>query len=257
MDISKNSYNSDITSLYNSLKSEENSRNTILSIMQKFAESNDDIDINSVDNVKNFLDNLKSSLDLCNQNIDTLKRILKEVDEISIMPESVEAPKPSEQTEPEIIPTNSKVEQQVGFTPVENTLIISEVHQNVILPYKLIEINNYLEDKPDYYSSIKDVVYKKYTLPLKQFKNPFISRFRESFRLIRNKEKGAIRDAFDLGIELMFNYNLHPAIISACKNLDELDIYLDYLESGETNKFDIFNVVFEMMPTVVKKKHQF
>ena len=56
--------------------------------------------------------------------------------------------------------------------------------------------------------------------------------------------------AFDLGTELLFNYNLHPAIISACRNLDELDIYLDYLENNETENFKCFSIIFEIPPVV-------
>lgn len=54
-------------------------------------------------------------------------------------------------------------------------------------------------------------------------------------------------------MELLFNYNLHPAIISACKNIDELDIYLDYLENNETDKFNCFNIKFEIAPSISKK----
>ena len=73
---------------------------------------------------------------------------------------------------------------------------------------------------------------------------------------MRKKEKASISDSFELGFELMFNYNLHPAIIAACKNLDELDIYLDYLETGETNNFDCFEIIFELPPAVVNKKQK-
>ncbi len=71
--------------------------------------------------------------------------------------------------------------------------------------------------------------------------------------MIRNKEKKSIIEAFDLGIKLTFNYNLHPAIITACSTLDELDIYLDYLENNETDKFDCFKITFEIAPVVSKK----
>ena len=138
---------------------------------------------------------------------------------------------------------------------VEKTLIVSETSGNVILPYEISKLNGLLENGK--YSTIDEIINQEYTLPISMFKNPFIARFREAFKLMRNKEKNSIKEAFDLGTELMFNYNLHPAIISACKNLDELDIYLDYLENGETNKFDCFKVVFELPPAVVKQKNPF
>ena len=92
------------------------------------------------------------------------------------------------------------------------------------------------------------------TLPISMFKNPFISRFKEAFKLMREREHASIADGIELGLELMFNDKLHPAVITACKTLDELDIYLDYLESGQTNKFNCFKVIFDLSPAVIKKK---
>lgn len=139
----------------------------------------------------------------------------------------------------------------------ENTLIVSEMSGKVILPYDMSKVKELYENNPNKYSSIDDVIEKKYTLPVEMYKNTFVSRFKEAFKLMRNKERASIAEAFELGFELMFNYNLHPAIISACKNLDELDIYLDYLESGKTSKFDCFKVVFELPPAIVKQKNPF
>lgn len=135
---------------------------------------------------------------------------------------------------------------------VENTLIVSEIKGKVFLPYTLSCLNDTLKNNPDKYSSIEDIIEKEYTLPYELFKNPAIARFKEAFKLMRLKEKQSIRKSFDLGMELLFNYNLHPAIISACKNLDELDIYLDYLETNETDKFKCFDIKFEIAPTLKK-----
>ena len=137
---------------------------------------------------------------------------------------------------------------------VENTLIISEKKGKIFLPYTLSLLNDILMDNPEKYSSIEDVIEKEFTLPFESFKNPAIARFREAFKLIRKKEKESVKDAFDLGMELLFNYDLHPAIISGCKNIDELDIYLDYLETNEIDKFDCFKIVFDVAPVVVKSK---
>ena len=79
------------------------------------------------------------------------------------------------------------------------------------------------------------------------------ARFREAFNLIRYKEKGSIFSALDLGLELMFKYNLNPIIIAACRNLDELDIYLDCLDENELSDFKCFEVRFEVNPNLVNK----
>lgn len=130
----------------------------------------------------------------------------------------------------------------------ENTLIISETKGKVFLPYTIKLLNNTLKNNPDKYTSIEDVVEKEYTLPIDMFKNPTLARFREGFKLIRKKEKRSIVEAFDLGMELTFNYNLHPAIICACKTLSELDLYLDYLDNKENGKFDCFKIIFDVPP---------
>lgn len=152
------------------------------------------------------------------------------------------------------LPIDANLIQDVDITNyVENTLIISESKGNVFLPYTLSTLNTILKQNPDKYSSIQDIINQEYSLPFEIFKNPAVARFREAFKLMRKKEKSSIKEAFDLSMELFFNYNLHPAIISACRNSDELDIYLDYLENNETHKFDCFKIVFDMAPALIKK----
>lgn len=126
----------------------------------------------------------------------------------------------------------------------ENTLIISEISQTVLLPYKKSDLDN-LEDTS---VNKNDFIKKKYIVPIENYKSPVLSRFREAFKLMRNIEKKSIIEAIDLGIELSLNSKLHPAIISACRNLSELDIYLDYLDSNQTDKFDCFSIKFEVTP---------
>ena len=53
-------------------------------------------------------------------------------------------------------------------------------------------------------------------------------------------------------MELMFKYNLNPIIIAGCRNLDELDIYLDCLDENELNDFKCFEIKFEVMPKTIK-----
>lgn len=134
---------------------------------------------------------------------------------------------------------------------LENTLVISETQGKVILPYTIDNLNLILKENTKY-KNINEIIEDEFVIPYTNFKNPIFSRFKEAFKLIRYKEHGSIKDAFDLGMELLLNYNLHPAIISACKNIDELDIYLDYLENNETDKFDCFDIKFEI-PLSIKK----
>lgn len=168
--------------------------------------------------------------------------------QVEIKPTEIEKPQIANEINSTVTaPTDCKAEFK------ENTLIISETKGKVILPYNISELEEILKSNSDKYSSIEEIIEKDYTLSFDLFKNLSIARFREAFKLVRTIEKKSIKAAFDLGMELLFNYNLHPAIIAACKNLDELDIYLDYLENNETDKFDCFKIVFEIAPVISKK----
>lgn len=137
-----------------------------------------------------------------------------------------------------------------------NTLIISEKEQKAYLPYFYSEIEYIYQTSNNQYQTLQDVINKLYIVPLNRFKNSAISRFKESFHLIRDKEKGSITKALDLGLELMFKYELNPIIIAACRTLDELDIYLDCLEENELYDFTCFKINFEVMPRLIKNKKE-
>jgi len=135
---------------------------------------------------------------------------------------------------------------------VEDTLIISGNKGKVILPYKLEEVNKIMERHPKKYKSPQDVIDALYTKPNKYYKNTAKARFREAFKLVSEREKGSLRKALDLGVELFFNYNVHPAVISACKNINELDVYLSCLEYNELDDFHFFKIIFNSVPAIVK-----
>lgn len=141
--------------------------------------------------------------------------------------------------------SNNSIENNDLIYP-ENTLIISEISKTVLLPYKKSELDN-LEDVS---VNKNDLIREKYVVPIEKYKSPALSRFREAFKLMRNIEKKSMIEAIDLGIELSLNSKLHPAIISACRNLNELDIYLDYLDSNQTYKFNCFSIKFEITPSL-------
>lgn len=130
-----------------------------------------------------------------------------------------------------------------------NTLIISEKSKKVFLPYKESEVNSYLQQYPDQYRSFEDVVNKEFILPIENYiKNFVVSRFRETYTLIRDREAKSIMDALKYSVELMFKRNLNPAIIAACKTQAQLENYLDCLERGHLEQFEDFKIVFEVNP---------
>ena len=240
----------------------------LLGDIEKIVNSSNNVDIKYSDAVIKILEDLKNSLELCNKNIDLLQDVKKE---IQIDPEGT-------YDYSETLATVSKntltvvtflhslldftefdfsdnsstdIEKETNIENInlnENTLIISELSGKVILPYTKNDLEN-IKAK-DIQKNYDKIIQENYTLPIDLFKIPFVARFREAFKLARFKEHKSIKFAFDLGTELLFNYNLHPAIISACRNLDELDIYLDYLENNETENFKCFSIIFEIPPTV-------
>ena len=133
---------------------------------------------------------------------------------------------------------------------IENTLVISEVQQRVILPYNINTVKEILLNDPQGYSSLQGVVNKIYTRSIDYYKFSAISRFKEAYKLVREREKGSKAKAFGLAFELLLNYNLHPAIITACKTLDELDVYLACLADNTLEDFNFFERKYEIPPAI-------
>ena len=131
------------------------------------------------------------------------------------------------------------------------TLVISEEDGKVYLPYTKEEIKQ--EAQQNKGTKISELIENNYILPLDNYKNSIRARFREGYNLMYKREGKSKKSAILLGIELMFETNLHPAIISACKNLEELDIYLDCLEDNELEKFSCFKIIYKSLPTLRKK----
>ena len=127
----------------------------------------------------------------------------------------------------------------------ENVLLVSEKNKNVVLPYSTVELEIFFSDHPEKYSSIQDIIDKEYTLPLKYYKHAAISRFKEAFYLARKKSKLSFLKSLSLANEVFFNSNLNPAIITACRNVDELYIYLSCLDYNALDKFNCFKIVYD------------
>lgn len=153
------------------------------------------------------------------------------------------------------ISTPNKLVEQTSINTVDedieenNTLLISEKSNRVVLPYSKKEILLYLEQYPDEYRSAKDVINKEFIFPLDYYiKHPVVARFRESYSLIRDRESKSIIDAFKFAVDIMFNYDLNPAIIAACKTQDQLENYLSCLERKKLDEFTDFEIKFEISP---------
>lgn len=206
---------------------------------KKFDTSTAEILKNDVD-IEKFIHSM-SSLDISEYiSIDNLD-ILTNADSADTGSTIVQEPKKATRKKKDTVSLN------------ENTLTISETSGLVTLPYKVADLKKALRNEPEKYASLSDVILSQYTVPLRDYRFSAISRFKEAYKLVINKEHGSKKEALSLATELLTNYNLHPAVIAACKNLNELDVYLSCLEFNELEDFHFFKIVYEALPVMVKK----
>ena len=148
---------------------------------------------------------------------------------------------------------SEEIKQQNNDNLLENTLIISELSGKVVLPYTIEKLNK-IKEQNTVYKNMNEIIEKEFTIPLSHYKYAPISRFKEGMQLALKRSNLKYIKALSLGAELLVNYNLHPAIITACQNIDELDIYLSCLEDDQLYKINLFDIKFEVLPQVSKIK---
>lgn len=135
------------------------------------------------------------------------------------------------------------------YSENNNTLLISEKSNRIYLPYTKEEIINYIEKNPDKYKSFDEVVEKKYIFSSDYFlKHPVFSRFKETYSLIHDKESKSSIEALKSAIDVMFNYNLNPAIIASCKTITQFNNYISCLSKNNLEDFTDFEIKYEVTP---------
>ena len=125
-------------------------------------------------------------------------------------------------------------------------LVISEKDKQVYLPYYAEDLKEDMRNNE--YTSYDELIQDNYVIPLKYYKNQSVARFKEGFRLMREKEYESFKTAFSFGFKLMHNYKLHPAVITACNSYEELDYFLECLEKDDVESFNLFKVRFDVPP---------
>lgn len=137
-----------------------------------------------------------------------------------------------------------EVEHQVKGN---DTLLISEKEEKVFLPYTIDELNQYLCSYPQEYKGYEDVIEKEFVLPLDGFvRNQSVSRFKETYHLVRNKEMRSMIEAMKVSSKLMFQYDVNPAVIAACKSKKELNQYMHCIEQNKLEDFSCFKIKFDL-----------
>lgn len=137
------------------------------------------------------------------------------------------------------------------------TLVISEIKNKVFLPYTKTEIEYFLKNEDNNYLSSVDVVENEFTRSFDSYKHQYSCRYKETYELLTKKENLSLKEKIDLASEMCLKKYLHPAIISACKNLNELNVYLDCLDKNELDDFKIFNIKYEITPMITEGKIYF
>lgn len=204
--------------------------------------------------IEEYNSEFTDKIDVIYKNTNNIEKFIHKISKIDLpklLAEFNKKEKISKQEENDSITISS---DELNSSFIENTLVISETQGKVILPYKLADIKDILLDNPDKYTSIEDVIQKLFTKPISNYKIPSLARFKETYKLMVEKEKSSKIQALSLASELFSNFNLHPAIITACNSLDELDIYLACLEDNTLEDFHFFDIKYEIPPAIVKVK---
>lgn len=245
------------------IKSNNNSENVsskyLSEAIQVLSKSNDNI--NYIKELSTILDNInlarKTPVKQYNKKFSSyMDKIYGNTSQIEDFIHNISISDLSEILEEQNLAQEQKINEEASFISsqeldssfVENTLIISSIQNKVVLPYTINNIYKTLSSQTDL-TSINDVIEKVYTKSLRNYRFPAFARFREGYRLMVSKEKKSKFEAILYATELFTNYNLHPAIITACENQEQLDIYLSCLEDDKLSEFRFFNIKFEIPPS--------
>ena len=221
-----------------------------ITILKKILEDLDEIEVTSESlemKVEKYNNDFKENIDLIYTSTEIIEKFVHKINTIDLMELAKDLTVDKEKEETDTI--NGR---DLEISYIENTLVISEEQKKVILPYTINKVKEILLNNTKEYFSLQDVIDKVYTKPISYYKFSAIARFREAYKLIKEKEKGSKAKALELAFEMLLNYNLHPAIITACENLNQLDVYLACLEDNTLEEFEFFDIKYEI-PLAISK----
>ncbi|MBO5478398.1 MAG: hypothetical protein J6A04_01570 [Clostridia bacterium] len=143
------------------------------------------------------------------------------------------------------------VYQKYEMDEIEDNLElrVSERHKRVYLPYTKAEIESFLNNYPEEYKTPQDVISQEFITDISIYnKHPVLARFREAYSLSRNKEMKSAIDSLKFAMDIMFRSDINPTIIAAVKSQQQLNSYIECLESNKLENFKYFNIIFEVNP---------
>ena len=212
-------------SLTSTLDIQKNLNKQILIFIKNFmANVTFSFDINPNDEAFFYLNESTNALSKSNSNITILKRLLEDIENIKIINENLEEDVEKynndfkenidsiytstetiekfvhkiNTTDLSELAKNLTIENEIDskdtisgkdleMSYIENTLIISEEQKKVILPYTINKVKEILFNNKEY-SSLQDVIDKLYTKPINYYRFSAIARFRETYKLVKERE---------------------------------------------------------------------
>ena len=152
---------------------------------------------------------------------------------------------------------NSRVNETLGFENltlenIQDNPVLKICEKRVELPYTKKEIEQFMQNYPNEYKTVQDVIVKEFMINISMFnKHPILSRFKEAYYLCRNKEMMSILDSFNFAKSIMFRSEINPYIIAAVKTKKQLEDYIVCLEENRLDDYTHFKIVFEVNPLAV------
>ncbi len=127
----------------------------------------------------------------------------------------------------------------------EKELVIKKDLGIAILPYSISDLDELFLDDPEKYSSIQDIIDKEYTVNLKDFENSSITRYKEAFKLAKEKSDYTFSQAVNFAKKLLVENEVTALIIASCKNVKELEEYIECLNNNKLKEFHHFKIIEE------------
>ena len=214
--------------------------------------------IETTENIDSKETEISNTSIVTEETIDTVEKItsitensettnLKTQDESFTTEDIVEEPNTIENAIEEIenIDNKENVTNRESVTTnfLEKTLFINYKSNTAILPYSLFDLEEAFSENPEKYSSINDIIKKEYTVSLDDYTNNSISRFKQTFKLAKEKSHLPFFKSLSYANRLFFESDVEPIIIAACDSIHELDCYLEYLNNDFTTPFNCFNII--------------
>ena len=141
-------------------------------------------------------------------------------------------------------PKEEIIEEKAPLTNLnEKELIINKKSGIAILPYSISDLDELFLNDPEKYSSIQDIIDQEYTVRLKDFENSSITRYKEAFKLAKDRSNYSFSQAANFAKVFLIENEITSLIIASCKNVEELEFYIECLNNNKLNDFHYFKIV--------------